>query len=66
MDSLFTVDLPQPMASPSSEASGGHCDCRSGQYHVLEELGGHQFHHGTLAVRVALVATCLVSLWTGT
>lgn len=66
MDCHLTVDLPQPMASPSSEAGGGHSHCCNGQHHAVEKLGGHQFHHGTLGVRVALVATCLVSLRTGT
>ena len=66
MDSLLAVNLPQPMASPSSEAGGGRRHCRNGQHHVLAELGGHQFHHGALAVRVALAATCLVSLQTET
>ena len=47
----WTVFLPS-MASPSSEASGGHHHCYNGQHHVLEELGGYQFHHGALAVRV--------------
>ena len=41
MDSLLAVDLPQPMASPSSEAGGGRRHCRNGQHHVLAELGGY-------------------------
>ena len=62
MDSLLAGDLPQPMVSPSIEAGGGRRHCRNGQHHVLAELGGHHFHHGALALRVALAATCLVSL----
>ena len=62
MDSLLTIGLPQSMASSSSKASGGYHHCHNGLHHVLEELGGYQFHHGALAVRVALVAACLVSL----
>ena len=62
MDSLLTIGMPLSMASPSGEAGCGHDHCRNGQHHVLEKLGGHQFHNGALAVRVALVATCLVSL----
>ena len=60
--SLSTVDLPYSIASPSSEAGGGYHYCYNGQQRVLEELGGYQFYHGALAVRVALVAACLVSL----
>ena len=49
------------MASPSSEAGGRLNHCRNGQHHVLEELGGYQFYYGALGMRVALVATCMVS-----
>ena len=66
MDSLLAIDQPQPVASSSGEAGGGRRHCRNGHYHVLAELGGHQFHHGALAVRVAMVTTCLVSIWTET
>ena len=64
MDNLLTVHLPQSMASPSSEAGGGYHHYHKRQHYVLEKLGSHQFHHGALAMRVALVATCLVSLRT--
>ena len=41
MDSLLAVNLPQPMASPSGEAGGGHRHCRNGHHHVLAEPGGY-------------------------
>ena len=62
MDGLLTVDLPQSMASASSEASGRHHHRRNGQHHFLKKVEGHQFYYNTLTVREAVVATCLVSL----
>lgn len=50
------------MATPRCETSSGQHDHRNGQHHVLAELGSDQLHHGPMAVRVYLVATCLVSL----
>ena len=50
------------MAAPCCETSGGQHDHRNGEYHVLAEPGGDQFHHGPMAMRVYLVVTCLVSL----
>lgn len=66
MDSLLTVYLPQSIQPSAHEARRGCGHLYLTWHHVVEEFRREQFHYGTLAVRIYLFATCLVSLWYGT